>query len=65
MEKEIPKVYVDRKRQRYIKEFKLNAIKLLQSGAKPSLYFTGKLHGIISLVLLDRTCRCLLQPLSN
>jgi transposase len=35
MGKEIQKVNVDRKRQRYSKEFKLAAVKLLQSGTKP------------------------------
>lgn len=35
MEKEIQKVNAERKRQRYSKEFKLAAVKLLQSGTKP------------------------------
>jgi transposase len=35
MGKEIQKVNAERKRQRYSKEFKLAAIKLLQSGTKP------------------------------
>jgi transposase len=35
MGKEIQKVNTGRKRQRYSKEFKLIAVKLLQSGAKP------------------------------
>ena len=35
MEKGIRKVNAERKRQRYSKEFKLAAVKLLQSGAKP------------------------------
>ena len=35
MGKEIQKVNTERKRQRYSKEFKLTAIKLLQSGTKP------------------------------
>lgn len=35
MGKEIQKVNAERKRQRYSKEFKLTAVKLLQSGAKP------------------------------
>jgi transposase len=35
MGKEIQKVNEDRKRQRYSKEFKLAAVKLLQSGTKP------------------------------
>lgn len=32
MGKEIKKVNADRKKQRYSKEFKLNAVKLLQAG---------------------------------
>lgn len=35
MGKEIQKVNAERKRQRFSKEFKLAAVKLLQSGAKP------------------------------
>lgn len=35
MGKEIQKVNTDRQRQRYSKEFKLAAVKLLQSGANP------------------------------
>ena len=35
MEKEIQKVNAERKRQRYSREFKLAAVKLLQSGTKP------------------------------
>jgi len=35
MGKEIQKVNKDRQRQRYSKEFKLAAVKLLQSGTKP------------------------------
>ena len=35
MGKEIQKVNAERKRQRYSKEFKLAAVKLLKSGAKP------------------------------
>ena len=35
MGKGIQKVNAERKRQRYSKEFKLNAVKLLQSGTKP------------------------------
>lgn len=35
MGKEVQKVNAERKRQRYSKEFKLAAIKLLQSGTKP------------------------------
>jgi transposase-like protein len=35
MGKEIQKVNAERKRQRYGKEFKLAAVKLLQSGTKP------------------------------
>jgi len=35
MEKEIRKVNAERKRQRFSKEFKIAAVKLLQSGAKP------------------------------
>ncbi|OGU24490.1 MAG: hypothetical protein A2580_04375 [Hydrogenophilales bacterium RIFOXYD1_FULL_62_11] len=35
MGKEIQKVNAERKRKRYNKEFKLAAIKLLQSGRKP------------------------------
>jgi transposase len=35
MGKEIQKVNADRKRQRYSKEFKLAAVKLLQAGTKP------------------------------
>jgi transposase-like protein len=35
MGKEVQKVNIDRKRQRYSKEFKLAAVKLLQSGSKP------------------------------
>jgi transposase len=35
MGKEIQKVNAERKRQRYSKEFKLAAVKLLQSGTKP------------------------------
>jgi len=35
MGKEIQKVNTDRKRQRYSKEFKLAAVKLLQAGQKP------------------------------
>jgi transposase len=36
MGKEIQKVNTDRKRQRYSKEFKLAAVKLLQAGQKPA-----------------------------
>lgn len=35
MGKEVKKVNAERKRQRYNKEFKLAAVKLLQSGTKP------------------------------
>ncbi len=35
MGKEIQKVNAERKRQRYSKEFKLTAVKLLQAGQKP------------------------------
>jgi len=35
MGKEIQKVNAERERQRYSKEFKLAAVKLLQSGTKP------------------------------
>jgi transposase len=35
MGKEVQKVNIDRKRQRFSKEFKLAAVKLLQSGTKP------------------------------
>ena len=35
MGKELQKVNAERKRQRYSKEFKLAAVKLLQSGTKP------------------------------
>lgn len=35
MGKEIQKVNAERKRQRYGKEFKLTAIKLVQAGQKP------------------------------
>jgi len=35
MGKEIQKINKERKRQRYSKEFKLSAVKLLQSGTKP------------------------------
>jgi len=35
MGKEIQKVNAERKRQRHSKEFKLAAVKLLQSGTKP------------------------------
>ncbi len=35
MGKEVQKVNADRKRQRYSKQFKLAAVKLLQSGTKP------------------------------
>lgn len=35
MGKEVQKVNAERKRQRYSKEFKLAAVKLLESGAKP------------------------------
>ena len=35
MGKEVQKVNAERKRQRYSKEFKLTAVKLLQSGTKP------------------------------
>jgi len=35
MGKEVQKINADRKRQRYSKEFKLAAVKLLQSGTKP------------------------------
>ncbi len=35
MRKQIRKVNAERKRQRYSKEFKLTAVKLLQSGTKP------------------------------
>lgn len=35
MGKEVQKVNAERKRQRYSKEFKLAAVKLLQSGTKP------------------------------
>jgi transposase len=35
MGKEIQKVNAERKRQHYSKEFKLTAVKLLQSGVKP------------------------------
>jgi transposase len=36
MGKELLKVNIDRQRQQYSKEFKLNAIKLLQAGQKPA-----------------------------
>ncbi len=36
MGKEILKVNSDRKRQKFSKEFKLNAVKLLQAGQKPA-----------------------------
>ncbi len=43
MGKEIQKVNAERKRQRYSKEFKLAAIKLLQSGTKPGTLITMEL----------------------
>ena len=36
MGKEVQKVNVGRQRQRYSKEFKLNAVKLLQAGSNPA-----------------------------
>ena len=36
MGKEIQKVNADRKRQRFSKEFKLHAVRLLQAGQKPA-----------------------------
>ncbi|MBC7755470.1 MAG: transposase [Bdellovibrio sp.] len=36
MGKEILKVNIDRKRQKFSKEFKLNAVRLLKAGQKPA-----------------------------
>lgn len=43
MGKEIQKVNADRQRQRYSKEFKLAAVKLLQAGQKPATHIALEL----------------------
>jgi transposase len=43
MAKEVQKVNAERQRQRYSKEFKLNAVKLLQAGNKPATQIAREL----------------------
>lgn len=49
MGKELLKVNAGRQRQRFSKEFKLNAIKLLQAGQKPATQLALLSHCMLKL----------------